>query len=114
MHSAESEFEIRESLESRWLRLTLLGELDMSVGRQLEGRLRELQVEQRSVLIDLSRLDFMDSTGLAIMIRAINASRSNGWAFMIDPNLAPQVRSLFKVTAVDQLVGIDAIDPPSA
>jgi stage II sporulation protein AA (anti-sigma F factor antagonist) len=30
------------------------------------------------LLIDLSRLDFMDSTGLAVMIRAQRAAQANG------------------------------------
>lgn len=111
MRSAE--FEIRESFEGGWLRLTLLGEMDMSTSPYLEARLKKLQAEGRSVLLDLSQLSFMDSTGLAIMTTAINASRSNGWAFVIDPDLSPQVQRLFSMTALDRFAGLDGTDPPS-
>jgi anti-anti-sigma factor len=105
-----AEFEIRESLESGWLRLTLLGELDMAAAPELEVRLRELQREGRSVLMDLSQLQFMDSSGLALVTRAINSSRSNGWAFVVDPDLSPQVRRLFRLTATDRFVGTNGAD----
>lgn len=105
------QFEIRESPERDRLRLTLLGELDLSCASGLEARLGELQAENRSVVIDLSRLDFMDSTGLAIMTRAINSSRAGRWNFVIDPDLSPQVRRLFSLTAVDRFAGIETGDP---
>lgn len=95
------------------MRLTLLGELDLSVGPDLEARLNELQTEGRSVLMDLSKLEFMDSTGLGVMTRAINRSRSDRWAFVIDPDVSPQVRTLFRVTALDQFTGIDRMGSSS-
>jgi anti-anti-sigma factor len=105
MRSAE--LEIRESLESGWLRLTLLGELDISGGPELQLRLEELQAEGRRVVMDLSQLKFMDSTGLAIMTKAIQSASSDGWSFVIDPNLTPQVRWLFNLTSLDRYAGID-------
>ena len=107
-------FQIRESVDGSRVRLTLLGELDMSYGRQLEDRLVELRSEGRSVVMDLSQLEFMDSTGLAIMTRAINSSTNEGWEFVIDPGLSPQVRRLFKLTAMDRYAGIDSTDGASA
>jgi anti-sigma B factor antagonist len=112
MHSAE--FEIRESPERGGLRLTLLGELDLSSAPGLEARLGELQAENRPVVLDLSKLEFMDSTGLAIMTRAINSSWSDGWTFVIDPNLSPQVRRLFSLTALDRFARVDSLDSASA
>lgn len=85
----------------------------MSTAPELEARLEQLQAARRTVLMDLSELEFMDSTGLGIMTRAINSSRSDGWVFVIEPELAPQVRSLFRLTAVDQFAGIDGTDSPS-
>jgi anti-sigma B factor antagonist len=102
-----ADFELQESPESGWLRLTLLGELDLAAAPVLEARLGELQAEGRSVLLDLSQLDFMDSTGLAIMTRAISSSTDSGWKFVIDPALSPQVQRLFRLTAVDRAAGLD-------
>jgi anti-anti-sigma factor len=109
-----NEFEIRESPDSGWRRVTLLGELDMNAGPELEERLHELRASGQSVLLDLSQLNFMDSTGLTIMIRAINSARGGGWDFVIDPSLSPQVRELFDLTALDRYAGIDGMDPSFA
>jgi anti-anti-sigma factor len=62
------------------------------------------------VRLDLSQLKFMDSTGLEVMTRAINASRRDGWTFSIDPELSPQVQGLFRLTALDRFAGIDERD----
>ena len=94
--------------------MTLLGELDMNAGSGLEQRLTELQAQGDSVLMDLSQLEFMDSTGLAIMVRAIQSSRNDGWAFVIDPNLSPRVRRLFTLTGVDRFAGLEGNGKPSA
>jgi anti-anti-sigma factor len=107
-------FEIRESIESGWLRLTLFGELELSCASGLEARLGELRAENRSVVLDLSKLEFMDSTGLAIMTRAINSSGAGRWTFVIDPDLSPQVRRLFSLTAVDQFAYVESREPSSA
>lgn len=104
------DFEIRESTESGRLRLRLLGQLDLASAPELELRLRELQAEGRSVVVDLSQLDFMDSAGLAVMISAINSSGTGG-TFLIDPDLSPQVQELFSLTALDRFAGIEDKHP---
>jgi anti-sigma B factor antagonist len=52
-----------------WIRLT--GELDISTADGLERRLAELEeAEPRTVVLDLSDLTFMDSTGLRLIVSA--------------------------------------------
>lgn len=47
------------------------GELDLASGPELESELDRLTApETRLVVIDLRQLDFMDSTGLSIIVRA--------------------------------------------
>ncbi|MFL5823454.1 MAG: STAS domain-containing protein [Solirubrobacteraceae bacterium] len=106
----EAEFEIRESQEGGWLRLTLVGELDMASAPVLKERLGQLRREGHDVLMDLSRLAFMDSTGLEVVIQSINASSREGWRLSIDSNLAPQVGSLFKLTNLDRFLRTDRTD----
>lgn len=54
--------------------------------------------------MDLSELDFMDSSGLKVMIDSINSASTDGWSFTIGPDLTPQVRKLFRMTSVDRFV----------
>jgi anti-sigma B factor antagonist len=62
--------------------LEVHGELDLSTALQLEGPLEEAVADEgAAVLIDLSRCDFIDSTGIALLVRAwqrVDTSAGNG------------------------------------
>jgi anti-anti-sigma factor len=97
-------FEIEESHPGGVLRLTLTGELDRWSAPVLEERLARLRVLKAPVRLDLSKLDFIDSTGIRLLIQSVGDARMKGWKFQIDPDLAPQVRSLFRLVHLDRFV----------
>ncbi len=84
--------------------LSLVGELDLSSVPELEGELSEIGTDRVGrVLLDLSRLRFMDSTGLASLLRADECARTNGHKLHLR-RPSPQVRRLLELTgAVDRL-----------
>ena len=94
---------IREQREDGTLRLQLTGELDLASVSVLENRLERLRAENQSVRLDFSRLDFMDSTGIHLLISAFNQARADGWQFEVDPDVSPQVEQLFKLTDVERI-----------
>jgi anti-sigma B factor antagonist len=100
-------FGIHETpLQGGGVRLMLVGELDLSTAPTLEQRLDQLRVEHTPVRLDLSRLEFVDSSGLRVLIAAWNHAQRNAWRFGIDPDLSSQVRQLFElVDAKHLLVG---------
>lgn len=53
--------------------LELAGELDLASAPALESCLEELCASAREVVIDLSRVSFADSTGLAVLMRTQDA-----------------------------------------
>ncbi len=59
-----SHFAILESQEENRRRLLLTGELDLASIPLLEDRLSRLAGAQVAVCLDISRLEFIDSTGL--------------------------------------------------
>jgi anti-sigma B factor antagonist len=73
------------------LRLALVGELDVAVSEQLAGRLRELRKGGYAVFLDLSRLEFIDSSGLHELLTEISDARRNGWELEIGDDLTDQV-----------------------
>lgn len=83
--------------------MQLTGELDLASAPVLENRLERLRAENQPVRLDLSRLGFMDSTGIHVLIRAFNHSRADGWQFEVDPDLSAQVEVLFKVTDMERI-----------
>ena len=94
-------FEIHESREDGGVRLVLTGELDLRSVTPLDHRLTSLRVMRTPVCLDLSQLQFIDSTGLSLLIRTVGDARIKKWQFVIDPNLTPQVRGLFKLARLE-------------
>ena len=54
--------------------------------------------------VDLSRLDFIDSLGIHLLIRTIGEARIKGWSFQIEPEVAPRVMSLLRLVHIDHFV----------
>ena len=96
--------DINERQEESFLRLSLVGELDFASSPVLEDRLARLRAKRTAVRLDLSRLEFIDSTGLRLLIRTFGDARTGGWKLEIDGHLSPTVRSLFKLVHFDHFV----------
>jgi anti-anti-sigma factor len=93
-------FSVQDSVSDRHHRLVLSGELDLAAVPTLERCLREVCTnETSSVIIDLSRLSFMDSNGLRITLLARELCEQHGCEFMLVQGPA-QVRRLFDVTGL--------------
>jgi anti-anti-sigma factor len=60
------------------LRITLIGELDLAVADRLSARLDQLSSDRTRVRLDLSRLTFIDSGGIRVLIRAAQHAPRNG------------------------------------
>jgi anti-anti-sigma factor len=69
----------------------------------MQSRLQELARARATVILDLSSLQFIDSTGLQLLIVNFNDAPHHGWQLRIDPHLTSQVRDVF------QLVGLEHI-----
>ena len=53
--------------------VALEGELDLLTGPQLQAVLDQLEDERTGLVLDLSRLDFIDSTGVHLVLRTVQA-----------------------------------------
>jgi len=62
--------ELRLSSESRGdcVIVTVGGELDIVTSRQLDERLASVRRKQRCIILDLSEVDFMDTSSLAVIV----------------------------------------------
>jgi len=68
------------------VRLSLSGALDLAVADSVRSRLHELARAHATVILDLSDLQFIDSTGLQLLIINFNDATHNGWQLRIDPH----------------------------
>jgi anti-anti-sigma factor len=102
--------QIHELHDDTCLRLRLSGELDIGSVPAIRSRVEELRADKLPVRLDLSRLTFMDSSGVHFLVTTFDQARSDGWDFEVDPTLTPQVERLFALTNVRFLVGSFAMD----
>lgn len=98
-------FQIHELQDDSCLRLRLTGELDIGSVPAIRNRVEELRAQNVAVRLDLSRLEFMDSSGVHFLVTTFDQARADGWDFEIDPTLTSQVERLFALTNVRFLVG---------
>jgi anti-anti-sigma factor len=102
---------IQQMTDDRGVVIQLAGELDLESAPELDRRLRELAGEiPGRLLIDLSGLEFMDSSGLAVMVRAQRSARENGRHLALRPG-PTQVQRLFELTGMLERF---AFEDPSA
>ncbi|MFJ5074820.1 STAS domain-containing protein [Streptomyces sp. NPDC088553] len=80
--------------------LSVGGELDMETAGRLDDRLAEQFGQGRHHLVlDLSGLDFMDSSGLNVLIRSVHRAReAGGDLYLAAPN--PAVRRILEITGL--------------
>ena len=82
--------------------LALFGELDLASSPALEGELARAAGRQL-VIVDLRELEFIDSTGLRVLIGANNQAKEDGRRFALVRGLG-QVQRLLGLTGLaDQL-----------
>ncbi len=82
----------------------LSGEIDVAVAAAFRDRVRDALVDGHvDVVVDLSAVTFMDSSGLGSLIAAMRQTRVYRGSFAVrDPS--PPVRRLLAVTAMDRVI----------
>lgn len=104
VETAELDFWMDErSDEGGRVRLALVGELDIASASALEARLRALAQRGDPVVLDLGRLQFIDSSGLRELVRAVSDARRDAWSLELDTTLSPQVRQIIDLLELREL-----------
>jgi anti-sigma B factor antagonist len=105
----------RHALANGATLLSLVGELDLASMHVLAQELEELSDGAQSLVLDLRRLQFIDSTGLHVLLRADRQLADTGGQLTIVRG--PQsVDRLFRLTGLDtrlRIVEPGEIDLPS-
>jgi anti-sigma B factor antagonist len=85
--------------------IRLRGELDIESAPDLERVLLRARPAQQRVVLDLSGLEFMDSTGLRVLLSARAAAEEGRWQIYLRA-VPPTIRRLFDMTGL-----ADALPP---
>lgn len=95
---------ISELREGDVVRLKLAGELDLATAPMLQERLKPLRGEELKVRLDLSELEFIDSTGIRLLFRLVKEARDGGWPLQVDPVLTPAVKRVLDLLHLEEFI----------
>jgi len=79
------------------------GDLDFASGEQASAALAALSGEARRVVVDLSGVGFVDSSGVKMLVAAARAVEGEGGTFAVCAASAP-VRRVIDILHLDQVV----------
>jgi anti-sigma B factor antagonist len=86
--------------------LPLEGEIDLHVSPQIGASLASMIAEKPSdVVVDLSKVTYIDSSGLAVLIEAMQNVARYGGKFALS-GLQDGVRPIFEIARLDQVFRI--------
>lgn len=90
------------------VRVAVRGEIDIASSDELRSALLGLAEQGvRQVTVDLSNLDFIDSTGLGALIRVLKHYRAEGGDLKLAAPTKP-VAKVLEITALDHLFEVVA------
>jgi anti-sigma B factor antagonist len=97
---------VHQTQEGGTTRLALHGELDLANAHTLELTLHEALNRGDEVVVDLAKLEFLDSTGISLMVVAMRGANAERLSFL--PSESPEVRRLLGLTGLDERLGFGA------
>jgi anti-sigma B factor antagonist len=84
------------------LTIAVEGELDLATARELEHEIEAAeQGDARQIVLDLTYLTFIDSTGVALLVHAIKHSQQNADRLRIRRCDSVGVRRVLEMTGID-------------
>jgi anti-anti-sigma factor len=84
----------------RTTRLSVYGEVDLLTAPAVAEALQTQMRSGHHVLLDLEHVEFMDSTGVVVVIEAINDAKVNGWNLGVAAELSPAVNRVFDLSGL--------------
>ena len=82
------------------------GDIDINSSPQIrQGFDKPIAAKVMKMLINLSSVSYIDSSGLATLVELLKKTRAYGGKLRLS-NLAPKVKSLFEITKLEKLFDI--------
>lgn len=83
-----------------------VGDIDLTASPTLRLALRQVQAgKPRALVVDLSQVSYMDSSGVATLVEAMQLARKNGTRLSLC-GLQDKVRSIFEIARLDTVFRI--------
>ena len=95
---------IKSKREEDSVTVAVTGEIDLSNADQLDAAIREAEeIEVNRIVVDLSALSFVDSTGLSVFLEAIKRNRRDGNRLSFVPSKHEAVTRLLALTVTTEM-----------
>lgn len=100
---------IVQEFEDKYL-ATLEGELDTVAAREVEQTLQPLyKSDGRDIIIDCTKLDYIASSGLRILISILKGAKQGG-SKVIMRNMNDDIKNVFKMTGFINLFEFEEVE----
>jgi anti-anti-sigma factor len=99
---------VQQTQEADSTHLALHGELDLANAHTLELTLREALHRGDEVVVDMAKLEFLDSTGISMLVMALRSPDAERLSFL--PSESPEVCRLLSLTGMDERLGFGRTD----
>lgn len=97
---ADEDFRIAVRDDAGTPTVVVEGEVDVATAPALRDELyRLIEQSSREVVVDLSGMDFIDSTGLGVFVGALKRAREGGGGIQLR-GLKPSARKVFEITGL--------------
>jgi anti-sigma B factor antagonist len=95
---------VEESVDDETQLVQIYGDVDLKTARSFRAALDEAaQDGKRRLIVDMSEVPFMDSSGLAALIGAQKAFKDHTRLVVVCPD---NLRRIFEVTRLDSIVSV--------
>ena len=88
---------IIKNQDSAGLNISLVGRLDTMTSPILEGELKDALDQVRQLTLEMSKLEYISSSGLRILLQLQKRVNSNGGKMLLR-HVTPEIREVLNVT----------------
>ena len=104
--SSDASFEVTDSGHPGVAVLEVRGEIDVATSPQMRDQLGEMVEHKPELLIvDLTDVSFIDSTGLGVLVEAVTGARADGGDLRLVVT-QPHIIKLFELTGLDTVFSV--------
>jgi anti-sigma B factor antagonist len=102
----KNKFEVNQEKTEEGFILYLQGELDLSTAAQLRTVSEPLaKAEKQTLILNLRELDYIDSTGMGVIISILKTRDQLNAVFAIE-EIPPKIQRLFDLTGITKFLNV--------
>lgn len=104
---APAEITILAGADSAGWRVHVRGEIDIASSPRLKRQLEQVADDDGPIVVDVSEMTFIDSSGLGVLVEILKRRRDAGLEPMRIQGVQEPVRRVFEITGLTSLFDLD-------